>query len=104
VSRINLAQQYHNLTNPNRGNGGGGNKQKNKHLATIDAGHDMVKKVLAYNETYGKIVDAKKSHGAEAIKKGFKAAKTGYKVYKTGKAASQAGSSAIKFVAKQVLK
>lgn len=87
VSRMNLLQQYGNLTGAN-----------SKHASSIDKGHDAVKKILAIHGTIGNVQKALNSPLTKSVKTAFKTA------HFAQKAASSPGKHAAKFAAKQIMK
>lgn len=89
VSRMNLMQQYSNLT--------GGSKQK----SNIQKGHDAAKKALAIHKTVVNVHKAFNSPEMKAVRLGFKAARA---ARKAGTAGASAGGHAAKFVVKQLMK
>lgn len=87
VTRLNLHQQYSNLT-------GGNAKQK----SSVDKGHDVAKKLLAIHTTVSNIHKAYNSPLMKAVRLGMKASGG------TSKAGAKAGGHAAKFVVKQLTK
>jgi L-amino acid N-acyltransferase YncA len=87
VTRLNLHQQYSNLT--------GGNT-KNK--TSVDKGHDAVKKILAIHGTLSNAHKAYNSPLMKAVRVGLKTTRA------TQKAGTSAGGHAAKFVVKQLTK
>lgn len=90
VSRMNLMQQYSNLT-------GGNAKQK----SNIERGHEAAKKALAIHKTVVNVHKAFNSPEMKAVRLGFKAARAARKASKAG---ASAGGHAAKFVVKQLVK
>lgn len=87
VSRMNLVQQYSNLT-------GGNAKSK----SSVDKGHDAVKKILAVHSTISNVHKAYNSPAMKAVRIGLKTAKM------ARKAGTGAGGHAAKIVVKQLMK
>lgn len=87
VTRLNLHQQYSNLT--------GGNA-KNK--SSIDKGHDVAKKLLAVHKTVSGIHKVYNSPEMKAVRAGLKTVKF------AKKAAGKTGGYAAKVVVKQITK
>lgn len=83
VTRLNLHQQYSNLTNAK---------------SSVDKGHDAVKKILAVHKTISGIHKAYNSPEMKAIRAGIKTVRF------AKKAAGKTGGYAAKVVVKQLMK